>query len=561
MAAFEEEAFHEGLHEYKIIKGSSPEEVRQKKAAIMAKWDEKWQKQCEREAKIKNDEDSLAYAKELTADAEKVQAEMDTILVDNMKPFSINALKDHSEYTIPKPYEPAMTAEPPKPDRSHSKYNVELSGLAKLSKKKVEENDQQNEKRYQDDVNAWEAHCQNIKAANGKKLENYEADVKAWEKARDEFYAKRDAGNAEYDELFKRFVAKDPEAIEWMIGECVDSITIPFSYRRFCEIEHIADSKTAIIDFMFPTIEDIPTLKSVSYIKSKKEMKETYHPEAYIKKKYESVNYQLVMAIVNQVFRVTSGIGIVDTVSLNGLVHTVDKTTGNEIEPYILSLCISREEFEKVNLSSVDPREWFKSSKGVSAASLAKVTPVAPIIKMTKTDRRFIEGYEVADTLDDSMNLAAMDWQDFEHLIREIFEKEFSGNGGEVKITQASRDGGVDAVAFDPDPIRGGKIVIQAKRYTNVVGVSAVRDLYGTVLNEGAIKGILVTTSNYGNDAYEFANGKPLTLMNGSNLLYLLERHGYKARIDLKEAKEILKEESQRIGEQWQLATVPFSII
>ena len=39
-----------------------------------------------------------------------------------------------------------------------------------------------------------------------------------------------------------------------------------------------------------------------------------------------------------------------------------------------------------------------------------------------------------------------------------------------MKITQASKDGGVDAVAFDPDPIRGGKIVIQAKRYTNVVG-------------------------------------------------------------------------------------------
>ena len=165
----------------------------------------------------------------------------------------------------------------------------------------------------------------------------------------------------------------------------------------------------------------------------------------------------------------------------------------------------AREDFDSVNLASVGPKEWFKSSKGVSAASLAKVTPVAPLVKMSKTDRRFIEGYEVADTLDDSVNLAAIDWQDFEHLIREIFEKEFKTNGGEVKITQASRDGGVDAVAFDPDPIRGGKIVIQAKRYTNVVGVSAVRDLYGTVMNEGAIKGILVTTSNYGNDAYEFA--------------------------------------------------------
>src|SRR5262249_28738953 len=141
---------------------------------------------------------------------------------------------------------------------------------------------------------------------------------------------------------------------------------------------------------------------------------------------------------------------------------------------------------------------------------------------------------------DDSVNIAAMDWEDFEHLIRELFEKEFAANGGDVKVTQASRDGGVDAVAFDPDPIRGGKIVIQAKRYTNVVGVSAVRDLYGTVMNEGANKGILVTTADYGADAYEFANGKPLTLLNGGNLLSLLAKHGHRAKIDLKEAKKEL---------------------
>ena len=147
----------------------------------------------------------------------------------------------------------------------------------------------------------------------------------------------------------------------------------------------------------------------------------------------------------------------------------------------------------------------------------------------------------MTDQIDDSVNLASMDWQDFEHLIRELFEKEFNTSGGEVKITRASKDGGVDAIAFDPDPIRGGKIVIQAKRYTNVVGLSAVRDLYGTVLNEGANKGILVTTADYGPDAYEFIKGKPLTLINGNNLLYLLEKHGHKAKIDIVEAKSNLK--------------------
>ena len=65
------------------------------------------------------------------------------------------------------------------------------------------------------------------------------------------------------------------------------------------------------------------------------------------------------------------------------------------------------------------------------------------------------------------------------------------------------------------------------------------------MINEGAAKGILVTTADYGPDAYEFANGKPLTLLNGNNLLHLLEKHGHKAKIDIEEAKRILAEQEK----------------
>jgi restriction system protein len=95
--------------------------------------------------------------------------------------------------------------------------------------------------------------------------------------------------------------------------------------------------------------------------------------------------------------------------------------------------------------------------------------------------------------------------------------------GLETRLTQASRDGGVDCVAYDPRPIFGGKVVIQAKRYKNTVGVSAVRDLFGTMQNEGATKGMLVATSGYGRASHEFANGKPLELIDGGNLLFLLQ--------------------------------------
>ena len=83
----------------------------------------------------------------------------------------------------------------------------------------------------------------------------------------------------------------------------------------------------------------------------------------------------------------------------------------------------------------------------------------------------------------------------------------------------------------------GGKGAVMSLTYPTV---SAVRDLYGTVLNEGATKGILVTTSDYGGDSYEFAKDKPIHLMNGANLLWLLEKHGQHARIDINEARKLM---------------------
>jgi restriction system protein len=51
--------------------------------------------------------------------------------------------------------------------------------------------------------------------------------------------------------------------------------------------------------------------------------------------------------------------------------------------------------------------------------------------------------------------------------------------------------------------------------------------------NEGASKGILVTTSGYGKSSFTFADGKPLELLSGTHLLYLLAEHaGIEARIE-----------------------------
>ena len=64
-----------------------------------------------------------------------------------------------------------------------------------------------------------------------------------------------------------------------------------------------------------------------------------------------------------------------------------------------------------------------------------------------------------------------------------------------------------------------------------VVMFIAVRDLWGTVNHEGAMKGILITTSSFGPYSYAFAKDKPITLLDGANLVHMLMEQGLKTYI------------------------------
>lgn len=310
-------------------------------------------------------------------------------------------------------------------------------------------------------------------------------------------------------------------------------------FEKTFEVDYLPTEKTIMVEYELPAPASMPTLKSARFVPATGEIRETHISERDQKSNFDMVCYQICLRTIHELFEADEHKNI-EKVLFNGFVTYIDRATGRDVNTCIMSVLVNRSDFASIDLRRVEPKACFKSLKGVSASSLAALAPIPPVMELNKEDRRFVDARNTANNLNEATNLAAMDWEDFEHLVREIFEKEFSKRGGEVKITRASSDGGVDAVAFDPDPITGGKIVIQAKRYTRTVGVSAVRDLFGTMQHESASRGILITTADYGPDAYQFASGKPITLFTGANLLHLLEQHGYKAKIDLNEARKEL---------------------
>lgn len=535
------EISHKGLHKYKILKASSEYELKQKATAQLALWDEQWKKKQliekgkrERLAVQRNHEENKKEAEYLTEIAEETQNSIDNLLKDNLgnELVSWNDLKNTTPFPLKKPALPKKIALPEKPNKTDTIYTPKLSMIDRLLKNRKQKLIENARKFFEKDIENYEREVKSVNDKNDELKLAYEVELKNWSNDKKLYEEEQKDFNLLIDNTQEKYLEGNPEAITFFIENILEKVEYPFEFASEIEVDYIEDTKMLVMDYSFPTKEDMPTLKKITYVKSREEMKESHFTDNQIEKRYEQTIYQIVLLILNKVYANTTS--NIESIVLNGKVHTIDLTTGQEIEPFFLSIKTDRSEFENIKLDSLDPKAWFKATKGISAAKITTITPIAPIIRLDKEDARFIESKDVLHAVTDEYNLAEMDWQDFENLIRELFNQEFNINGGEVKITQASRDGGVDAIAFDPDPIRGGKIVIQAKRYNNVVGVAAVRDLYGTVMNEGANKGILVTTSNYGSDAYNFVKDKPLTLISGANLLNLLEKHGHRAKIELK---------------------------
>lgn len=544
------EMSHERLNEHKVISAPDLHMLDNKVNLQKSKWRDKWETVSTKRELDQEREANLEEANRRTEEASNILKDMENILLDSLKVTStINWEKLKKNETFPKqmptkPFAQDKRTYPSKP----AKEEPTFSFMENMFKSKKEQKIKEYEDKYSVVLANWEKYKASIDQYNyqldldyEKQLKAWENEVLKWEAEKKEFLNQQDAFNAGIEQQKKNYLSKDPAAINEYFDIVLNSSKYPESFPNNFEIEYNPDNKMLIVEYELPSQKEIPTIREVKYIAAKKELKEILISDTQINKIYDDIIYKTTLRTLHELFE-SDVANAADTVSFNGWVRSINKATGKEENNCILSIQVKKEEFLNIDLSNVDPKICFKNLKGVASSKLRTLTPVQPILQISREDKRFVDSYEIGDKIDNSTNLAAMDWEDFEHLIRELFEREFKVNGGEVNITQASRDGGVDAIAFDPDPIRGGKIVIQAKRYTNTVGVSAVRDLFGTVLNEGATKGILVTTSDYGSDSYNFAKGKPLTLLNGSNLLHLLEKHGTHAKIDLREAKRILKE-------------------
>jgi len=375
-------------------------------------------------------------------------------------------------------------------------------------------------RQFDDARKAYDA-TERLRVAN---LAEYEA---AHERRKKQVEDDAEARNRDLEDLRSAYTNGEVDAVQAVLELILAKDELPEIDSAY-GVAYEKGSRRAIVERQLPTIDVVPQAESVRYVKSANEFAEKRRSAVAVKATYSSVCAAIVVRTICAV-AIGDEANAVDTIVVNAYVDTTDPATGRQIRPTLISVSAPAEDIRNLERHILDPIACLKRLRARVSSSAHELVPVTPIVDFNMFDARFVTEANVLGGLDTRPNLAELTPSEFESLMTNLFEK----MGLETRQTRASRDGGVDCIAWDMRPVIGGKVVIQAKRYRNTVGVSAVRDLYGAMMNEHASKGILVTTSGYGRAAYEFANEKPMQLLSGENLLALLDEYAsVKAKIE-----------------------------
>ena len=123
-------------------------------------------------------------------------------------------------------------------------------------------------------------------------------------------------------------------------------------------------------------------------------------------------------------------------------------------------------------------------------------------------------------TRTDLQSIRDLSWQDFERYVGEAYRHK----GYTVEETGPGADGGIDLIARK----NGETVLVQCKhrRTKKKVSVTVARELLGLVNAHSAANGALVTSGAFTRQALEFAEQNQLDLIDGEELIRLIEESG-----------------------------------
>ena len=284
------------------------------------------------------------------------------------------------------------------------------------------------------------------------------------------------------------------------------------------------DAREVVLELELPDTDAIPAERGWRYVATRKALDPQPRTAKDAHALYSDLISRIVLAGMLACFRATEG-DLVDLVTANGHVRTIDPATGRPDFPCLVTVTASRETFDGLVLDSdrLKPASCLAALGAELSPHPYEMEGVRPFVDVDHAQYRLITAAEALVDVDHREDLLKMDPYDFERLIKQLF----TAMGYTTWRTRSWGDDGIDAVATKRRTMLFPfECVIQAKRFHKAVPPRDVQSLMGAMIEHStATHGVLVTTSWLSDRSRQRARAQRIVTFEGSNLIYLIEKH------------------------------------
>ena len=298
--------------------------------------------------------------------------------------------------SIIKPIAPIMYELPNEPSLDDDKYIPKYSIWDKLFFRKESVNNRF-KSYYESDYEKWQVECSELKDEYKSEIKEYELLLSNYENTlatltsqytslenewiqNKTIYESKINDYNNFIELFKtNYLNGETESIKKFISLILLKSEYPKTLGNKFELEYDESNSMLIIEYKLPDIDSMPNIKEVKYSTSTKELKETPYSNSALSKLYESFIFAMSIKAIHLIFE-TDIIKKIDNIIYNCKIDVLDKGTGHIIpNQYIVSLQVSKEQFNSLKLENIDPKLCIQNFNGVFPKSFNNIKPIIPI--------------------------------------------------------------------------------------------------------------------------------------------------------------------------------------
>ena len=354
--------------------------------------------------------------------------------------------------------------------------------------------------------------------------EKYEKEYKLYEENENNRKNKIKAHNLQVEEIIKtkKELCKNQDAtlVSNYKAEILKQVQYPFEFKRCINTGYCKDSKKLVIDYLLPDRKIVPGTIRYEYKKTIDSIKPIPINEKDKNNIYNQTIYSVALNVIKNIFD-KDIYNNIDTVVFNGYINDIDLATGQDISPYIISAMVDKNTFNSIDMNRIDKLTCLKETMQgrIDINSKLCLNSITPICKCDYLNKSVISS--------ESINLLEVDPFALESLVCTLFRN----MGYEVIETKKTNDGGIDCELYNNDPIMGGKVIGQVKRYKNNIDIPKLREFESVLRNSDAMKGIFISTSNFSSQCEKFASENNISLINGSLLVDYFNRYGINSYI------------------------------